>query len=164
MNGNGYDSTNGHNGHKHRMAHDGVFPNDDAEAIKDRMATLRRGLQEDAAHLAHTAKQATDWKFYVEKFPFACAGLALLVGYALIPPKRGPLRASDEQLEKLAKSGKLKVVAEPDPPQKQSLARKAMFAVGGLVLRAALDHVSQSLGSPMATRRTNGFHPPGREV
>lgn len=164
MNGNGFDSTNGHNGRRNRLPNDGAFPNDDAEAIQDRMAILRRGLQQDAVHLAHTAKQATDWKFYVEKFPLACAGLALLVGYAIIPSKKGPLVASEEQLQKLAKSGQLKVVAEAPPASKQGLARKAMFALGGLALRAALDHLGQSMGPLAAARSANGHPRQAREV
>lgn len=164
MNGNGFDSTNGRGGRNRRFSDDAAVPGGDAEAIQDRMAILRRGLQQDAVQLAHTARQATDWKFYVEKFPLACAGVALVLGYTLIPAKKGPLVASEEQLAKLAKSGQLKVVAEAPATSKQGLARKAMFALGGLALRAALDHLGQSVGPLAAARQSPGHPRQAREV
>lgn len=154
MKGNGFNPDYRHNG---RFPEEDVTSADDPEEIKDRMAEIRRGLRADAAQIARTAQQATDWKFYVQKFPLVFAGVALAVGYALVPQKgkNGPLLATDEQLQRMAKSGQLKVVAETPAADKPGLMRKAMFAVGGLALRAALDHMGQTL-AVRSTHQTNG--------
>lgn len=154
MKGNGFNPRHRHNG---RLPEDDDSPADDPEVIKDRMAELRRGLRSDAVQIARSAQQATDWKFYVRKFPLVAAGVALAVGYVLVPPKgkQGPLLATDEQLERMAKSGRLKVVAETPATEKPGLMRKAMFAVGGLALRAALDHMGQTL-AVRAQHQANG--------
>lgn len=135
----------------------------DPEAIKDQMAKVRRGLQADAVSLARSAQQAADWKFYVHKFPLVCAGVALAVGYSLVPPKKGPLVASDEQLEKLAKAGHLKVVADQSVAEKPGMLHKAMFALGSLAVRAALNHVGQTLAARNSHTATNGHTTNSRE-
>lgn len=154
MKGNGFNPDHRHNG---RFPEEERLPADNPDEIRDRMAELRRGLRNDAVQIAKTAQQATDWKFYVKKFPLVCAGVALVVGYALVPAKRkgGPLLATDEQLERMAKAGRLKIVAETPETDKPSLMRKAMFAVGGLALRAALDQMGQSL-AVRASHQANG--------
>ncbi len=160
MKGNGFNSRYRHNG---RLPEENEPPADDPEEIKDRMAELRRGLRADAAQIARSAQQATDWKFYVQRFPLVCAGVAFVVGYALVPSKRarGPLLATDEQLERMAKAGQLKVVAEAPSAEQPGLLRKAMFAVGGLALRAALDHVGQTL-AVRASPQVNSHQANGR--
>lgn len=122
--------------------------NDESLSIRQKMALLRSGLKSDAAELKQEAKQAAHLSFYVKKFPLACAGAAFVLGYALIPPKREVVQASDSQLEKLAKQGKLDL--NSDNAKQGSVVNRAALAVGAMVARAAMSYVGQQFGALLA--------------
>ena len=61
---------------------------DSAEDIRRRMAELRRELSSDVREVSRTARVMADWRFYVRRFPWATAALALAAGYMLVPKKK----------------------------------------------------------------------------
>ena len=58
------------------------------EEILREMAIARRELVEDAREVVSNAKELTDWRHYVRKYPWLFAGTAFVVGYSLIPTMR----------------------------------------------------------------------------
>ena len=63
-------------------------PEDEAQAVVERMAALRRELADDVEHVAESAKAMTDWTFYVRRFPWLAVGAAAAVGFLLVPRKK----------------------------------------------------------------------------
>jgi ElaB/YqjD/DUF883 family membrane-anchored ribosome-binding protein len=72
-----------------------VHPEDSAEALRQRMAELRRELTCDvrdvsrsAQEMADTAKEMANPLYYIRRFPWLSAAAAVAVGYLLVPKKR----------------------------------------------------------------------------
>lgn len=122
----------------------------DAESIQHRMAELRRELQSDAVRLTHKAEQATHLRYYVKRFPLACAGIALLAGYALVPAKKQVVTPSQDQLQRLVKNGDLKLCAAPQTTRQGGLLGSAIMAVGAVMARAGIAYVGQQVGQHAA--------------
>jgi ElaB/YqjD/DUF883 family membrane-anchored ribosome-binding protein len=61
---------------------------DSAEAIRRRMAELRRELAFDVRDVSRSARAMTNPAYYVRKFPWATTAAAAIVGYLLIPKKK----------------------------------------------------------------------------
>src|SRR3972149_4404967 len=62
-----------------------VNSKDEAHDVVERMAALRRELDNDVEHVAESARAMTDWTYYVRRFPWAAVGVAAVVGYPLLP-------------------------------------------------------------------------------
>ncbi len=119
----------------------------DAETIRKRMAQVRSELERDARSVSEEMQRATHWEYYVRKFPYACIGIAAFVGYSLVPsPRRQTVVATDEQIKKLADSGKLHVVADPPPKRERSATAKVGLALGTVVARAVMAYVGKNMG------------------
>lgn len=58
------------------------------EAILREMAIARCELVEDAREVVSNAKELTDWRHYVRRYPWLFAGTAFALGYAIIPSVR----------------------------------------------------------------------------
>ena len=118
--------------------------------IQDRMAQLRQELRVEANDLTERAKQATHLSFYVRKFPLACVGLALVAGYALVPSKKREFQPTDEQLERLVRSGEVKVRTAQQRSAGKDLVQKLALGVGTVAARAAMAYVGKQLGQVTA--------------
>jgi hypothetical protein len=139
-----------------RMGHHSGKPSGPDE-IRSRMAHVREELQRDVAELTHDVQQATDWKMYVRKFPFACVGVAALIGFSLVPSRRrATMVATDEQIKKLADAGKLHVIADPPPAQKAGVTKKIALALGTVAARAAMAYVGKELGQKANNDSSHG--------
>jgi hypothetical protein len=55
------------------------------DEIRRRMAQIRRDLHADVQGVVEGAEAATDWRRYVRSYPWATLGLALTVGYLVVP-------------------------------------------------------------------------------
>ncbi len=53
--------------------------------IRRRMSEIRQVLANDASHLAVSARRQADWRYYVTRHPWLCAGAAAVFGYLLVP-------------------------------------------------------------------------------
>ena len=58
--------------------------------VRRRMAQIRRELHEDVKGVVEGAEAATDWRRYVRNYPWATTGLALAIGYLVIPRRHKP--------------------------------------------------------------------------
>lgn len=123
-----------------------------AEDITAAMAQLRRDLDRDVRGISRQAHQATHWESYVKKFPVACLGLAVVVGYCLVPSRRErQYVASPEVVKQLANEGRLNINAGPLPPNKPSMAKQAVLAVGTVAARALMAYAGKRVGEFMST-------------
>ncbi len=124
-----------------------------AERIQGRMHDLRGQLDHDLEEAVDTAREFTDWRSYVRRHPWACVGVAAVIGY-LVVPSRVELESPDvETLLELAKKNKLVVEANPPPQKRQGIASTALRLISHAAVRSALAFLGQKAGE-MAARDT----------
>lgn len=77
--------------------------------IRRHMAQIRRELHEDIQAVVAGAEAASNWKYYVVRYPWAALGLASIAGYLVIPKRRvTATEAAEEAVEESAERfGKL---------------------------------------------------------
>jgi hypothetical protein len=55
------------------------------DEIRQKMAQIRRDLHEDVRGVVQGAEAATDWRRFIRNYPWASMGVALAVGYMVVP-------------------------------------------------------------------------------
>ena len=148
---------------------------DDAREIRQRMAGLRRELALDARKLeadvqsvGRSARELADWRFYVERFPFAAAAGAAVVGYLVVPTKPQVIVPDADTLAKMArnnqvwlKTGRAQAV-EKERGMIGGLVALAMTAAGRMAINWAAQQFKHQLSGnkhDVATDATEELHP-----
>lgn len=62
-----------------------------ADAIQREMQHVRTNLGTDMRNLAQNARESTDWRHYVRRYPWICLSAVAATGYLLVPQKKGAL-------------------------------------------------------------------------
>jgi hypothetical protein len=114
------------------------------------MRSIRGEVSGDVSTLKKKAKDAANWRSYVERYPLPCLGAVAVLGYLAVPARRHALQLSDEQLERLARSGALKVTAAETSSRSSVFAKRLLVTVGTIAARAAIGFVGTQLGSATA--------------
>lgn len=124
---------------------------DEAEKIREEMARIRRGLPGEIQDIKESARTMTDYRYYLQRHPWACMGAALAIGYLIVPNRTRIVSPDVETLEKLAKKNKLLVKAQPDIGKQQPgpLNMLVKFAANSL-LRAGVAYAGQQMGRAFA--------------
>jgi len=119
---------------------------DSAEKVRRRMAQLRRELECDVREVSRGARVMTDWKFYVRKFPWAVAGVALVAGYLLVPKKKpADIKPDPEMLAELIKQQKLRVESATGRPEKDSMVKSLAMMGATWALRTGAAYITQRI-------------------
>jgi hypothetical protein len=117
-----------------------------AERIQHRMHDLRGQLDDNLEEVVDTAKELTDWRTYVRRYPWVCVGVAAAIGYWVVP-SRVELESPDvDTLLELAKTNKLVVEANPAPRRREGIASTAFGFLLNAVGRSALAYLGQKVG------------------
>jgi hypothetical protein len=119
------------------------------------MAALRRELDADVLNVGESARAMADWRFYVERYPFAIAAAAVAAGFLLVPKKPQVLVPDADTLAELARSNRVWVKTGAPKP---SVSGRSML--GGLLAlaataatKAAVNWGSQQFQASMAARK-----------
>ena len=132
---------------------------DSAEAIRRRMAELRseltcdvRDVKRSTREMAEQARELASPMFYIRRFPWVSAAVALGVGYLLVPKKRQVIKPDPEMLAELVRKQQVKVDTGKASQDKQSMLQS--LAVMGLTwaLKTGLNYASQHLASAAMNR------------
>lgn len=148
------------------------------DEIRRQMAQIRRELHEDMQGVVAGAEAASNWKYYVQRYPWAALGLATVAGYLVVPKRRVSATetaeaAAEEAAERLgglfrrarsAVGRKAQVqTGEPTPTEKKE--RKAgligmLFGmVSPVVLRVAQSYAANYAENWLARQQATGFGP-----
>lgn len=122
-------------------------------AIRQRMAEVRSDIDQDVQEIVEGARDLRDWRTYVRSYPWACASVAVAVGYLIVPQRPAVSQPSDEMLAELAKQSRL--AAMQDLPTKASRSGRVAAFVGGLALRGIASYVGQQAGKYFAADNVN---------
>jgi hypothetical protein len=133
------------------------------DEIRRQMAQIRRDLHADVQGVVEGAEAATDWRRYVRSYPWASLGLALTVGYLIVPRRRRtptPLQAAPALANAIVPAEPPRS-AEPEKKKRQGLLGAALGMLAPVAFRAAqgyaLQFAEQWLAGKMAEQVQN--HP-----
>ena len=103
------------------------------------MAQIRRELHEDVKGVVEGAEAATDWRRYVRSYPWATAGLALAIGYFVVPRRHRPTTIQIAPPQAVTQTVKSAVKGETPHAIKVEKERKSLLMMGlGMVAPVAL--------------------------
>lgn len=106
------------------------MPTDDpADAIRRRMAELRRDLTGDVREVGRGACEMTDWTHYVRRFPWATVAVAAAIGYMLVPRRKQIISPDPALLAEMVKNREVRVEAVNRTKESQGL-MKSLLAMG----------------------------------
>ncbi|MEO8495751.1 MAG: hypothetical protein ABI614_11815 [Planctomycetota bacterium] len=117
-----------------------------AETIRKDMQHLRCEIADDMKDVRESARQMTDWRSYVQRYPLVSVGVAAAAGYLLIPNRAGAISPDVDTLLKLAKRNRLVVQDDVKSQAKTGLAATLLTLAGGAAVRAGVALAGQYLG------------------
>lgn len=86
---------------------------DSAEEIVKRMQHVRREVSDDVKGIVQTAKTLSDWRYHVKHHPWLCMGVALALGFLLVPKRKRIPTEEAKELIALLKKYNVGVTAPP---------------------------------------------------
>ena len=125
--------------------------NQQADAIRREMAAIRSDLHEDVHDLVETARQMSDWRYYVRRFPWMSVAAAAAVGFLVVPSRLEVTSPDPDSLAELARQKRLVVkpkaeahprrrrIAGRDPPGQRAACAARVAYVGRQAGRATVD-------------------------
>ncbi len=132
------------------------LPNN-ADEIRRRMGEIRRDLRREMKGMAANVNAMTDWRQYVRLYPWAALGVAVAVGYLVVPRRykllTNGLSSHDlSKIDVLVKSLTREKQGGPVARVFQLLARTALGAAEAY----AIQYVKKSLAGAPSTSRGTG--------
>src|SRR5436189_4416070 len=94
---------------------------DPADAIRRRMAELRRELTFDVRDVGRSARAMANLSFYVRQFPWATMVLTAAAGYLLVPKKKEVIYPDPDTLAELVRKKQVHVDASAAARDSQGL-------------------------------------------
>jgi hypothetical protein len=133
-----------------------VTPDDSAEAIRRRMAELRRELASDVRDVRQSARDMANPLYYIRRFPWASAAIAAGIGYLLVPKKKEFIKPDPEMLVELLK--KHQINFDPAKAASDSHGMLKSLAVMGLTwaARTGLAYIGQQLAAAATQQNQDG--------
>jgi uncharacterized membrane protein YkvA (DUF1232 family) len=124
----------------------------DIDDIRRKMAKIRRELHEDVRHVVENAEAVSDWRHYIRTYPWASVGLAVAVGYILVPKRRRTVKPSEVARAVVAE---IPQVTVPEPPRKEGggLIKAAFGLVAPIAMRAAQNYATHFLSQWIAQQQ-----------
>lgn len=133
---------------------------DSGEAIRRRMAELRRELTCDVRDVGRSAREMANPLYYIRRFPWASAALAVAVGYLLVPKRKQVIKPDPEMLAELVRKQQVKLDTTNATAETQGMLKS--LAVMGLTwaVRTGLSYMGQRLASAAMNKAHEQPHPP----
>lgn len=125
-----------------------IEPQPAADRLRQEMRTIRRELGNDVEVLVGHAERLMDWRYYLQRFPWACVGAATLIGYFIVPQRIVTLPTDEHTLSRLAE--RLPIRTKPPEPKKQTLLSWLISMGAGMALKAATGYLSQQFNKVVA--------------
>jgi hypothetical protein len=127
---------------------------DDAEAIRRRMAELRRELTGGVQEVSRNARAMTDWTLYVRRFPWATVAVAAAAGFAMVPRKKAVISPDQEALAEMVRKKQLRLDVDHKAEKKQGMLASLAAAAVAWAAKAGMTY----MGERMRTAAINKAH------
>jgi hypothetical protein len=136
-----------------------VTPDESAEAIRRRMAELRREMTTGVRDVSRSAREMTNPLYYIRHFPWTSAAVAAAIGYLLVPKKKQVIKPDPEMLAELVRNQKIKVDTVKAGTDSQGLLQSLVVMGLTWALRTGLAYAGQQIAAA-AARKTEEEAPP----
>ena len=129
------------------------------EDIRRQMARIRRELHEDVRGVVESAEAVTDWTHYIRDYPWASVGLALAVGFFVVPRRRSksakPAEVARAVVAQMQPGVQAVEAAAPEPPKKKGrgLIGAGLGLIAPIALRAAQNYATHFVGNWIAQQQ-----------
>jgi hypothetical protein len=120
-----------------------VASDESSEAIRRRMAELRRELTIDVHDVSRSARELASPMYYIRHFPWASAAVAAGIGYILVPKKKHVIKPDPEMLAELVRKEKVKVDTSKVAEEKQTMLKSLVMMGLTWGLRTGLNYMAQ---------------------
>src|SRR5262245_36057535 len=135
-----------------------------AESIRQRMHEVRSELGDDVEEFVESARTITDWRYYVERYPWVCLAAAFALGYVVVPKRMPVINLYADAVLELAKKKQLVIKPERKNPEKRSWRAGLVSLLANAAINGATAYMRQrSAGetSPRTFAGANGGEKPG---
>jgi ElaB/YqjD/DUF883 family membrane-anchored ribosome-binding protein len=122
----------------------------DVDEIRRRMALIRHELHEDVREVVATAEAATDWRYYVSRYPWVSLGTAFALGYFIVPRRRRSLAG-------IATKSDISKVADAVESARQSVIETATEKAETRKKGRGLLSMALGLAAPLAMRAARSY-------
>jgi hypothetical protein len=106
------------------------------------MAQIRRDLHEDVKGVVEGAEAATDWRRFIRNYPWASMGVAVAVGYLIVPRKHRPTTVQIAPAA-LAQAVPLDTAPPAETKKSKSLLGSAFGLIAPIAFRTAQGYAMQ---------------------
>jgi len=137
---------------------------DPAEAIRRRMAELRRELTYDVRDVGRSARAMADLSFYVRKFPWATTAVAAGVGYMLVPKRKEVIQPDPVMLAELVRKNQVRVDASRAAKDRQGMLQSLVVMGMTWAARAGMNYLVQRLTTAPADTKSEPAQAPASPV
>jgi hypothetical protein len=131
-----------------------VNSDESAEVIRQRMAQLRRDLTCDVQDVSRsvggikrTAREMANPLYFIRRFPWASAGIAVAIGYLLVPKKKQVVTPDPEMLAELVRKEQVKVETSKAGTDTQGMLKGLVVMGLTWALRTGLTYAGQRLAA-----------------
>jgi hypothetical protein len=117
-----------------------------AEEIQRQMARIRCSLNDEVGEIVHSARVMSNWQYYVRTYPWVCAGVAVALGYLVVPHRLEVMSPDAKTLAKLAEQNRLLVRPEAEPQKRGGALGSVVSLLAGMFVRSLVGYAGQNLG------------------
>lgn len=117
--------------------------------IRNQMSDIRCHLGDDVEEFVDSARSLTDWRHYVQRYPWACMAGAAAIGFLVVPKRVQGINPSGKSLEKLVKahcqeckSGE----ANGSTASRNGLGGAILGILANAAMRSAMGYIGQNAG------------------
>lgn len=132
----------------------------EVDVVRRRMAELRRELTGDVREVGRSAREMTDWTFYVRRFPWAVAAIAAAAGYLLIPRKKQVIAPDPDAIAELVKKNVIRVETKTHESDSPKFIKSLLMMGVTWAAKAGMNYMSQRLQNSAAQQREQPPQPP----
>lgn len=125
-----------------------------AEDIRRQMAQLRCQLREDFDGTAATAKELTDWKYYVKQAPWAAFGAAAVAAFIIVPRHSQVKTVDAESAKTSVNRERVGVRSKPEAAANAGLGRFLLRTAMSMAIRTAIGVATQKAAEFGAAKGT----------
>jgi hypothetical protein len=117
-----------------------------AAQIREQMAEVRRDLNLNYGEVVDNARDLADWRYYVRSYPWASLGIAVALGYLVVPNRVELVSPDAGELLKLAKQNKLVVEPKPRAEPKSNIGGALFTMMANMLVRGLISYAGQKVG------------------
>jgi hypothetical protein len=124
-----------------------------ADALQRQMQQVRAEMREGVQEMVASARDMTDWTYYVRTYPWLCVGAAAAIGYLVVPARRQPpIKPDLRDLAELARQQKIVVKVE-EPKQGPGLLGMLVKMAAGPLLQGGLAILKHQFDEQLRSRQ-----------